>query len=1005
MKSIEVLEEVDIELDDSTNDKRSYRESMEKSIEEENKPETEESEEKEYKKLQRLYRQETGKRPIYRRRETIGFSQWLEHQKLKTKKLEKKEEKKQEEERWKRILRQWIEESKEEVLSSEVKLVLKEIIQMSEILEKLFRKFVMGNLTETERDKWISNLKKYLNKYPIHLYLYQNIYGFKVYVQESHPWDINRIKNRFLRHLARKYEILKQEILELEELINTKENLKLKDGESIISQIQHTALEIKTAINIRNLWILDDFANALRQLKELPEIKKYNLAENEAPSAKQLIESGHGNIYDKIARLKRQGKIKFDYEDVCKKIGKKFTYSRKDIIVPMKKTSELDYNKEELVQLSRLKEIYMKENNINKLSDKKFSEIIGIRISDIKTKKLRFTTPRFVRLMDFAKSLKDGKKLAIYNIKNLIKMRLSLEIPSDKKDDAEYIFARDLMELYRDVNLYIVMKRFCKVIEYDLWSCLRNNNRINDNSLRKIRQRLSELFNEEQNSFMNKLIQTYKKNRRKLDIKEFDKNYMIELTKKIEFLLRNLDISKKFDIIELKKKSIAYFIEAVNNGLTYQLISPNSHSGYVAPALVYFVLIANGIYYIEGDHINTQRIAKYSTNYLKVLGLTKRTVRDIPIGKIYNFFSESIQDEIGLKDRKNYTLNDFINEFNLIRAELGYIDDTFPEGRELERIKGKYSSFFRATFRYAGGYDNVVKSAGFIPARKQYLKYNDYEVEDFVNKIIDISNKLDYDEGVCPSWKEIEGFDSSFIYVFRKKGLRLGDLASFGLIPKDLDLSFYVGKLVHYIFECKFLEYIFLKKGITGYFEIRPSKYCEDFSLRRVDNASINDKTFFNQIYSKQRIVKFSNNIILISFDYTLSSEEEIIYDKCNRGYQGKNKFLIIISLFAKKDNLLNELNVPFKENIIHVNFDQFCRFMSLPINLINYLRSIINLARDVFYSDKGFESKYFYKLDNEAFKAKEKLEELFQKCSHEALEKDLTNILNHSDKVKDLLT
>jgi hypothetical protein len=298
-----------------------------------------------------------------------------------------------------------------------------------------------------------------------------------------------------------------------------------------------------------------------------------------------------------------------------------------------------------------------------------------------------------------------------------------------------------------------------------------------------------------------------------------------------------------------------------------------------------------------------------------------------------------------------------------------------------------------------------VKTAGFIPARKQYLKYNDYEIEDFVNKIIDISNKLDYDEGICPSWKEIEDFDSSFIYVFRKKGLKLSDLASFGLIPKDLDLSFYIGKLVHYIFEFKFLEYISLKKGIFGYFEIRPSKYSNDFTLRRVDNATINDKSFLNQVYSKQHIVKLSNNIILISFDYTLSSDEAIIYDKCSRGYQGKNKALIIISLFAKKDNLPSELNVPFKENIIHLNFDQFCRFMSLPNNLINYLRSIINLARDVFYSGKGFESKYFYKLDNEAFKAKKMLEELFQKCSHKALEKDLTKILKQSDKVKDLLT
>ncbi|MGB5911346.1 MAG: hypothetical protein WBH31_09155 [Promethearchaeia archaeon] len=210
MENREILEEIDIEVDDSTNDRGSYQESMEKAIEKENKPETEESQEKEYELLQQLYHQDTGRRPQYRGRETKEYSQWLEHQKLKTKKAKEKEVKEQEEERWKEILKDWIEESKDEMPSSELKLVLKEIIQKFEILEELYREGV--NLTEIERDHWLSKLIKLQNKYPIHLHLYQNIYGFKVYVQESHPWDINRIKNKFLRHLVKKYKILKQNL-------------------------------------------------------------------------------------------------------------------------------------------------------------------------------------------------------------------------------------------------------------------------------------------------------------------------------------------------------------------------------------------------------------------------------------------------------------------------------------------------------------------------------------------------------------------------------------------------------------------------------------------------------------------------------------------------------------------------------------------------------------------------------------------------------------------------
>ena len=206
MENSEILEEIEIGVDDSTNHRGSYQESMEKVIEKEHKLENEESEEKEYELIQQLYHQQTGRSPRYRGRETKGYSQWLEHQKLKTKNAKEKEEKEQEEERWKKILKDWIEESKDEMLNSELKLVLKEIIQKFEILEELYREFV--NLTETEREQWLSKLIKLQNQYPIHLHLYQFIYGFKVYAQESHPWDIIRIKNRFLRHLSEKFKKL-----------------------------------------------------------------------------------------------------------------------------------------------------------------------------------------------------------------------------------------------------------------------------------------------------------------------------------------------------------------------------------------------------------------------------------------------------------------------------------------------------------------------------------------------------------------------------------------------------------------------------------------------------------------------------------------------------------------------------------------------------------------------------------------------------------------------------
>ena len=108
----------------------------------------------------------------------------------------------------------WIEGSTEEELSSELKVILKEIIQNFqeyEELEELLRKYKNAKLTEKEREKLDFIINKFLNKYPIHLQLYYNLSGFKAYFQEQHwwnPWLIREIKYKFLNHLSKKYEIL-----------------------------------------------------------------------------------------------------------------------------------------------------------------------------------------------------------------------------------------------------------------------------------------------------------------------------------------------------------------------------------------------------------------------------------------------------------------------------------------------------------------------------------------------------------------------------------------------------------------------------------------------------------------------------------------------------------------------------------------------------------------------------------------------------------------------------
>ncbi len=519
-------------------------------------------------------------------------------------------------------------------------------------------------------------------------------------------------------------------------------------------------------------------------------------------------------------------------------------------------------NQKEVELLIKLKKIYIKEKNLENLSDRRFSVLIGIRVNDIKTRNTCFTTPRFKKIISFVNNLNQQNRNLIFpEIFNLITERLGFELSSCEKGIAEYKFARDLLELYREVDLFIVMKDFCKIINYDFFSALRSNNRITDNTLEKIKQQLLHNFTRSQIIRLNDLIQLYKTNRPKLNLKQIDNNYIEDLREKVQFILCKTDLPNNIDTVDLQNKALKFFNNAVRMGLTYQFLLPYAHTGYVAPALVYFVLRASGIYYLKGKKISAKGIANYNPNFLKVLGLTKHTCRNIPISKIFPYFSEEIQKKIGIWDYSDYTMKDFVEKFNQIREELDFNNENYPKGRELNSLNDSYKSFVRSSYRYAGGYDNVVRTAGFNPFKKKHLQYQDYELEDFANRIKLIGKELGYVDGVCPSWNDLERNYPSLIYVLRNKDYSLSDLIPFGLIPSNEKIASTVGNLVHYIIEYEILKFLHIKnKHIKAYYEIYPNIYSGDYG--RVDNAILNNFSFLQDFFNNQNVIRISEKKI-----------------------------------------------------------------------------------------------------------------------------------------------
>ena len=209
-------------------------------FEESSKEASEEAEEEENEHLQELYRQETSKRPIYAKKRTNGYIQWLEQRELESGKINnsqsESEAKKEieEEEDWKTTLKQWIKGAFEDECNSELKSELKKALESYNEFELLTRKFM--ELFEKSQYEKLSekeeNIMKFLTEKlqefePIQLELLINVRAIKKYINEQYWWEsMNRfhgyrVRSKFFKHILQKYIFLKQEMLKLKELIRS----------------------------------------------------------------------------------------------------------------------------------------------------------------------------------------------------------------------------------------------------------------------------------------------------------------------------------------------------------------------------------------------------------------------------------------------------------------------------------------------------------------------------------------------------------------------------------------------------------------------------------------------------------------------------------------------------------------------------------------------------------------------------------------------------------------
>jgi len=167
--------------------------------------------------LRNKYRKETGKRPIYNKKDTKGFKEWLEKRKklvLKKSKSAKKSESRGE---WEILLEKWINEFDEKELSQEIKEELTNIVRKYRKFRAIYRKIIQlvqkENLTKKETDE-IEGLLKNLEKMTeIQAGLFKNLRTFEAFYNQNVIWfkyHITAQRERFINHLAQKLKNLKK---------------------------------------------------------------------------------------------------------------------------------------------------------------------------------------------------------------------------------------------------------------------------------------------------------------------------------------------------------------------------------------------------------------------------------------------------------------------------------------------------------------------------------------------------------------------------------------------------------------------------------------------------------------------------------------------------------------------------------------------------------------------------------------------------------------------------
>jgi hypothetical protein len=318
----------------------------------------------------------------------------------------------------------------------------------------------------------------------------------------------------------------------------------------------------------------------------------------------------------------------------------------------------------------------------------------------------------------------------------------------------------------------------------------------------------------------------------------------------------------------------------------------------------------------DGNLLSLEQSKQAAVNYLKDILLKEEFIEKYHLkgnqAPTQAMLSENYTDFVVVIGKLNFTYNDL-----LAKAKF-----------EVNKYKGKWK------FLDQPSYDEAIKKAA------EYLNNN--ILTETYKKINDLG-----DNG-APTRSILEKEHIDYVGAIGSRGLSYNDiLIKAGYEPHDHIISYKIGKDFHWAAERIFMNHA-ETNGCISFYETYPSKNYERFKLNHCDNSIIVDENFRILSNITYQIPK---NIKVINVDYYLGASKDRARNKCLKGYQGKEKMLVLVPLSAK-ESLPPPINIPYRKNVKILDPESFSKFMGYDGDCYNNFIDCVNLANRSLYLD-----------------------------------------------------